>query len=520
MEKLIDCFLPSMTKILATTIIGLLMTSLFLSSSGWALEGGSARNQVPTSTPVKHLVVIFDENISFDHYFGTYPYAANPAGEPLFVPANDTPGINGLTGDLLNFNPNSHPPFRLDRSQAFTCKSSNDYEKEQLAYDGGLVDKFVESVGKTGSDPLAFCNPDKSTTMGYFDGNTVTALWNYAQNFAMSDNSYSTTFGASGPGEWNLVAGNTYQFTPGNIPTVAINGTAVDDVDPTYDDCSDHTPGNNFAFVNGSNNIGLLLDAKGITWGWFQGGFKADSPWDGTHPVTCSSTHKNVAGEVVPDYDQSHNPFQYFAATSNPHHLPPTAISMIGRQDQANHLYDLSEFWAAADSGNMPSVSFLKPIESQNGHASISSPLDEQKFIVSTINHIERLPQWKDTAVIIAYDDSGGWYDHVMPPIVNQSNGPEDHGCGTAKPGAIESRCGHGPRQPLLVISPYAKQNFVDHTMTDQTSILRFIEDNWGLGKIGSQSFDVQANSLGNMFDFAHPVPNKIFLDPNTGERQ
>src|SRR5579875_2746236 len=121
MEKLIDCFLPSMTKILATTIIGLLMTSLFLSSSGWALEGGSARNQVPTSTPVKHLVVIFDENVSFDHYFGTYPYATNPAGEPRFVARPGTPSVNGLTGALLTNNPNLANPQRLDRSQALTC---------------------------------------------------------------------------------------------------------------------------------------------------------------------------------------------------------------------------------------------------------------------------------------------------------------------------------------------------------------------------------------------------------------
>jgi len=116
--------------------------------------------------------------------------------------------------------------------------------------------------------------------------------------------------------------------------------------------------------------------------------------------------------------------------------------------------------------------------------------------------------------VIISYDDSGGWYDHVMPPIVNQANGPEDHGCGTAKAGAIQSRCGHGPRQPLLVISPYARTNFVDHTMTDQTSILKFIEDNWGLGSIGNQSFDVQANSLDNMLDFKDGNAGKLFLTP------
>src|SRR5487761_2431838 len=177
-----------MTKILTAIIVGLLITSLFLSSSGWAIENNGNDNRgvgaQNTKTPITHLVVIFDENISYDHYFGTYPNAANPPGEPKFVASENTPSINGLTGTLLNYNPNSHAPFRLDRSQALTCKGSNDYGKEQLAYDGGLVDKFVENVGKNGADPLAFCNTDKSTIMGYYDGNTVTALWNYAQNFA------------------------------------------------------------------------------------------------------------------------------------------------------------------------------------------------------------------------------------------------------------------------------------------------------------------------------------------------
>jgi phospholipase C len=145
--------------------------------------------------------------------------------------------------------------------------------------------------------------------------------------------------------------------------------------------------------------------------------------------------------------------------------------------------------------------------------------------MVNTINALQSLPQWRDMALIIAYDDSDGWYDHVMPPIVSQSNSTADAltgagSCGVAQVGVAQGRCGYGPRLPLLVISPWAKVNFVDHQMTDQTSILRFIEDNWSLGRIGEQSFDEKAGSLENMFDFTPgPRARRLFLNPSTGLR-
>ncbi|TME67462.1 MAG: hypothetical protein E6I59_00505 [Chloroflexi bacterium] len=232
----------------------------------------------------------------------------------------------------------------------------------------------------------------------------------------------------------------------------------------------------------------------------------------------------NIGGATVTDYIPHHEPFQYYTSTSNPHHLPPTSTAMIGKTDQANHQYDLSNFWDAATKGDMPAVNFLKAAAYQDGHAGYSDPLDEQHFLVDTINRLQKLPTWNSTAVIIAYDDSDGWYDHVMGPIVSQSNDPAydaltDPGqCGTLKAGAYPDRCGYGPRLPLLAISPFAKENFVDHSITDQTSILRFIEDNWSLGRIGNQSFDALAGSLGNMFDFSnHRNSGRLFLDPSTG---
>jgi phospholipase C len=167
-----------------------------------------------TASPIKHLVVIFQENVSFDHYFGTYPRADNPAGEPQFRAAPDTPSVNGLTGGLLTANPNNVNPFRLDRSQAATCDQNHDYMPEQQAFDAGLMDKFPQFLG-VGSPGCLDYGFGKNLVMVYFDGNTVTALWNYAQHFAMSDNSFGTTFGPSTPGAINLVSGQTHGATQG-----------------------------------------------------------------------------------------------------------------------------------------------------------------------------------------------------------------------------------------------------------------------------------------------------------------
>jgi phospholipase C len=229
-----------------------------------------------TTTPIKHLVVIFQENASFDHYFATYPKADNPAGEPGFTARDDTPGVNGLlAGGLLINNPNGANPVRLDRSQAVTCSNDHDYTDEQRAVDAGLLDKFIGPQGLSCSGTIG---------LDYFDGNTVTAMWNYAQRFAMSDNSFGTTFGPSTPGALNLVSGQTHAVgmlktlddsagdLAGDVTLSA--STITGDADPLFDDCG--APDQAGFAPNGAadnHNVGDLLNAKGITWGWFQGGF-------------------------------------------------------------------------------------------------------------------------------------------------------------------------------------------------------------------------------------------------------
>jgi phospholipase C len=461
-----------------------------------------------TVYPIRHVVVIFQENVSFDHYFGTYPHAANPPGEPVFVAKPGTPTVNGLDETLLTKNPNSLQPRRIDRSHVNTADQDHNYTAEQEAFDFGLMDKFVEFTGapETGGGP--------SRVMDYFDGNVVTALWNYAQHFALNDNSFGTTYGPSTPGAINLISGNTHGATPSDLVTTfgtdTVQGSVIADAQPTGDEA---TTRDNIQMSG--RNIGDLLNAKNISWGWFQGGF--DNP---------AATHIGSNGKPQVDYIAHHEPFQYYPQTANPKHLPPSSVAMIGRTDQANHQYDIARFWDALNAHKMPAVSYLKAPGWEDGHAGYSDPLLEQHFLVTTINRLMQAPEWRETAIIIAYDDSDGWYDHVMPPIVNHSQTKDDALTGKGSAGSnqplngFQGRAGHGPRLPLLVISPFSKANFVDHTTTDQSSILRFVEDNWNLGRIGNGSFDELAGSLVGMFDFDHRDfrDRRLFLDPNTGE--
>lgn len=488
----------------AVSLATLMMVGSVLAQSPVAFAADT--NNSSTTTPIKHVVVIFQENVSFDHYFGTYPNAANLPGENKFTAAPNTPSVNGLTQDLLTKNPNAANPKRLSPAQAMTDDMDHEYAAEQKAFDNGKMDKFVENTSG---------GSDKTMVMNYYDGNTVTALWNYAQNFAMSDNSYGTNVGPSTPGALNLISGQTANATGyqngnaiGNIDENVANGSVIGDPDPYYDTASN--PKRAQAALTGKN-VGDLLNAKNLTWGWFQGGFR-----------DTKATHNNIAGKKQTDYNPHHEPFQYYKQTSNPNHLPPSSPDKIGYTDQANHQYDLTDFWTAADNHNLPAVSYLKASNYQDGHAGYSDPIDEQHFVVDTINHLQQLPEWKDTAVIIAYDDSDGWYDHQAPKVVNHSNDATNdvnQYVGTPELGTYNDRAGYGPRLPLLVVSPYAKQNYVDHTMTDQSSILKFVEDNWNLGRIGDGSFDAIAGSLNNMFDFNKQGDAKrLFLDPTTGQ--
>ncbi|HTA85278.1 MAG TPA: alkaline phosphatase family protein [Silvibacterium sp.] len=529
-----------MQKLMATSLATLMIAGQMAGPA--ALQAQSFGS---TSTPIKHVVVIFGENISFDHYFGTYPNATNPPREPKFKAKADTPSVNGYTDGLLFNNPNflnktgnaggASNPFRLDRSEAATADQDHDYTPEQQAFHGGLMDSFPEFTGTAGPPPSGSKQETTGLVMGYYDGNTVTALWNYAQRYALNDNSYDTNFGPSTPGAINLISGQTNGIgdqsnAGGDVVDDGSGGfTLVSDADPVGDMCST-TTGALVQFTG--QNIGDLLNARGITWGFFEGGFNLQTK-NPNGTTGCARSHTStITKSPKADYIPHHQPFQYYVSTANPKHLRPSSTSMIGVDgDQANHQYDTDDFFTAVKAGNMPAVSFLKAPGYQDAHAGYSDPLDEQTFVVQVINFLQQTKEWKNTAVIIAYDDSDGWYDHQMSPIVNQSQTAMDAltapgQCGssanTALPGTAtehaQGRCGYGPRLPLLVISPFARSNYVDHTITDQSSITRFIEDNWLGGQRITGSFDALAGTLNGMFDFKNE-PNKglYLLDPSTG---
>jgi phospholipase C len=609
-----------------------------------------ARQQVLTlgnpRTPIRHVVEIFQENVSFDHYFGTYPKAANSDGQP-FHAMPGTPAVDGLTpatssslppslrhsANLLTSNPNAAPPQRLDSTATglaggaggqLTCDQDHNYSDEQKSFDNGLMDKFVESVG-TGGGTTPFGTPcNKETVMDYYDGNAVTGLWNYAQHYAMSDNSYGTTFGPSAPGAINLVSGDTGNVDvahEANSPTIATstspdadltaNGkggySLTSDAQPYWDDCSTRD-----AVALTGKNIGDELNEAGLSWGWFEGGFRPTTSYQAAleatgHAGQATSTfvpdefktaefqkavphssNQGLCNAVTPvgeglggtgqwgykdDYIPHHAPFQYYASTANPHHLTVPAnskghdtlagLATIGTDSQSyvggepqfdtpNHNYDTSDFdqLVTAISNQelpaaaLPAVSFLKAPGYQDGHAAYSDPQDEQEFVAHTVNEIMNTPDWRSTAIVINYDDSDGWYDHANPGVINPSlseadnltnttlSGATSGQCGpkpqSSSPlGAEQGRCGFGPRLPMLVISPFAKGNSVDHNLSNQASTINFVEYNWHLPGI-SGSFD-QAQSkidkaehvsfdLAGMFDFDSGSNPALPLSPVTGQ--
>ncbi len=584
----------------AATLMGAVVALTLPAATASATPQAGVVAGAGTATPIKHVVVIYGENVSFDHYFGSYPRAANTSGQP-FTAAAGTPAVNGLTGPLLTANPNGVNPRRLDPANindVLTCDQGHGYLDEQRAFNGGAMNKFLTTVGNgRGTSPTG--QPcQASDVMNYYDGNTVTGLWHYAQQFAMSDNSFGTTFGPSSPGAVNLISGNTGGVglaingaaTNGDtVPDGAGGSSMISDPQPYYDDCSTRD-----AVSMTGRNVGDNLNAAGVSWGWFQGGFTPTTSYStatgGTQPTAtftpdqfkgkfavkpasdqglCNAAHPVGAGiggtggttpggtnyGTKDDYIAHHEPFQYYPSTANPHHLPPTSLTAVGTDtqtvvngvpqfDTANHQYDMSTFdslvgaishgYASPDA--LPAVSFLKAAGNQDGHAAYSDPLDEQWFIANEVNALQQTPDWASTAVVVAYDDSDGWYDHVYSGIHNPSDttavasppGPQDAltGPGLCTTGATtpplagqNGRCGYGPRLPLVVISPFAKSNYVDHTLTDLASILKFVEDNWSLPQIAG-SFDARAGALDSMFDFGtnHPRNPTLFLDPTTGQ--
>jgi phospholipase C len=412
-------------KVVASTVVA---TSALVAPFASPMVSFAQSNDASTNTPIKHTIVIYQENRSFDNYFGTYPTA------PGFHALPGTPTVNNIPPGSMNLdaNGNPHSPQNLDNTLK-TKDVDHGYNDMIKGYDNGKMDMVyqVNEAKAAGTGDIA---------MGYYDYKAIPALWQYAQHFTLADNFFSAVWGPSTPNALYLIAAQSgTKDKPITGDPAPKDGFGPDQAwgPLTY----------NLTY----KNIGDELSAKGISWAWYQSGYAAK---DST-------------------YSSHHNPFQYFQNYED------------GKYN--NNLKDYNNLATDIANGKLPAVSFVKAGYDSDEHPSNSDPSGES-FTVKTINAIMKSPYWKDTAIIVTYDESGGYWDHVAPPQV------------TPGPDGLQ---GDGTRMPALVVSPYAKQNYVSHVQYDTTSILKFIETNYGVSALNNR--DANANNLLDAFDFNHP---------------
>ena len=416
---------------------------------------------------IDHVVILFQENWSFDGLFGRFPGANGLANAANALPQSDR---NGNVYAVLppSLGPDNKPdpripkdlpnaPFDLARYVAPTEKAGNPihlFYQNQHQIDGGKNDRFVAWTNAGG------------LVMSYYDASDF-PLGKIAKQFTLADDFFMGAFGGSFLNHFWLVCACTPEWkdAPQAIRAVLDDkGMMVKDGAVTPDGYVVNTS----YTVNAPHpasikdparlmpnqvlpTIGERLSEKGISWAWYSGG------WNDA-----------LAGHPHPVFQYHHQPFAYFAAYAD------------GTEAKKKHLLDEEEFWKAVKGGALPAVSFVKPIGPLNEHPGYADLMSGQEHIAKMIAAIMASPQWKSTAIIVTYDENGGRWDHVAPPVVD--------------------RWGPGTRVPAVIVSPYAKRGYVDHTPYDTTSILRFIEKRWGLAPLGPR--DAAVNDLTNAFDF------------------
>ena len=444
-----------------------------------------------THSPIKHTIILYQENISFDHYFGTYGHGANG------IPAGSTQTYSNGTSTWGPFAPTQLSGV----TQSRTCDVDHSYTDMIKMVDHGAMDKFLqfgndktvtnpsssaaatcpkfESQPAPGTGEVALANAYYTGTPG--DPNApLQNYWSLASKYTLADNFFQGVYGPSTPGaEWLVAATNN---TPG-------------DPNPIGDVCNDYPASIPQVDIP---NLGAEASAAGTTWAWFQGGFG-----------TCTPT--NVNG-----YSPHHDPFQYFTSTADLNHAYAFDPNMS--YPEANkHQRDLSVLYAALNGTQvngqvpqLPAISWVKAPQMEDGHPGYSGPALEDQFVGDLVSRLQSSSYWKDTALIIAFDETGGWWDHVAPPdlggvFANWVNGqPNLSGCQyPGIPGAACGEAGLGPRMPVLVVSRFAKQGFVDHDLLNTASLDQWVEWNHRLPALGVWGDrDVNAGSLRGAFIF------------------
>jgi len=410
---------------------------------------------------VKHVVVIYMENHSFDNLYGQFPGAdgleqakqeniiqLDATGQPYAV----LPPIPRSSAFPTNL-PNTY--FNIDQYVAADQVSpdvTHRFYQEQLQIDGGKMDKF------------ALYNDTKGFTMGYYKTAEL-PLFELAKKYTVCDHFFHSVFGGSFLNHQWLIAAASPVFpnAPQKITaqvdasgklikdgTVTPDGYAVNTINSVNLHPAGANPEHLLPVQNGPN-IGDRLSDKGISWAWYSGG------WDNA-----------VAGKPNPSFTYHHQPFAYFSRYAE------------GTKGRKEHLKDETEFIEAAKKGNLPAVSFVKPIGLENEHPGESTVKGGESHAVELINAVLNGPDGKNTVIILTYDENGGFWDHVAPPAID--------------------KWGPGSRIPALIISPFAKKAYVDHTTYETVSILAFIEKRWGLEPLNDR--DKNADPFSHAFDF------------------
>jgi len=450
-----------------------------------------------THSPIKHTIILYQENISFDHYFGTYGHGVNgiPAGATLSH-------ANGVQ----TWGPYS-PKQLSGVTQSRTCDVDHGYADMIKMANHGAMDQFLqlgndktvtnpssssastcpkfETVAAPGTGLTALANSYYTGTAG--DPNSpLQNYWALASQYTLADNFFQGVYGPSTPGaQWLVAATNN---TPG-------------DPNPIGDICNDYPASISPQAIP---NLGAEATAAGTSWAWFQGGFG-----------TCTPTAAN-------GYSAHHDPFQYFTSTADLTHAD--AFDPNLSYPQANrHQRDLSVLYAAlagtAPPGqsvvpSLPAISWVKAPQLEDGHPGYSGPALEDAFVGDLAARLKASPYWKDTALVVTFDETGGWWDHVAPPdlggpFATWVNGsPNLSGCQyPGIPGAPCGEAGLGPRMPTLVISRFARHGFVDHDLLNTASLVRWVEWNHRLPALGVWGGrDVTAGNLAGAFVFGEDL--------------
>jgi phospholipase C len=471
---------------IAALVIAAASTVTTVSANG--KEGGD-----DTRSPIKHTIILFQENISFDHYFGTYGHGTNgiPAGATLTH-----------TNGAQTWGP--YAPKQLSGvTQERTCDVDHSYTDMIKMANHGAMDLYLQfGNNKTVTNPstqaAANCPPFETVpppgtnvqalANSYYTGTPgdpnapLQNYWKLASQYTLADNFFQGVQGPSTPGaEWLVAATNN----------------TVHDPNPTGDICNDYPSG-----INPQNipNLGAEATAQGTSWAWFQGGFG-----------TCTPT-------AINGYSAHHNPFQYFSSTADLTHQyawdPELDSSQANR-----HQRDLQVLYSAlagtqipghpGDVPELPSISWVKAPQVNDGHPAYSGPGEEDKFVGDLVARLKASRYWHDTALVIAFDETGGWWDHVSPkdlggPFASWVGGsPNLSGCQYPGDGLPCGEAGLGPRMPALVVSPFARKGFVDHDLLDTSSLTKWVEWNHKLPALGVWgNRDVTAGSLNHAFAF------------------